>query len=67
MIDFKIMNCKDKLSKLSKDESLKIIYGWIKQNHITLKQFKELVSFSMLSENSNNEKTSDKNYYNDLE
>ncbi len=45
MIDYKVEDCKDKLSKLSKEEALRVIYGWVKQEFISLRQFKELISY----------------------
>jgi hypothetical protein len=35
-MDHKIECYKDKLSKLSKEEALSIIYGWVKQGFISL-------------------------------
>lgn len=34
---------KEKLEGLSTDDALKVIYGWVKQNHVSLSQFKVLV------------------------
>lgn len=48
MKDFKLEDCKDKLSKLSKKEALKLIYKWVKQEFINLHQFSELVSYVMI-------------------
>lgn len=45
MVDYKIEDCKDKLSKLSKEECLRLIYTWVKQDYINLKQFKVLVVY----------------------
>ncbi len=43
MLDYKIEDCKMKISKLPKDEAMKLIFTWIKQDYINLKQFKELI------------------------
>lgn len=45
MIDYKIEDCKDKLAKHSKEEALRIIYGWVKQDFICLRQFIALISY----------------------
>lgn len=34
---------KEKLEGLSTDDALKVIYGWVKQNHVSLSQFKMLI------------------------
>ena len=44
MIDFKIEDCKDKLINISEDEQLRLIYTWVKQDFINLKQFKKLIT-----------------------
>lgn len=46
MTDLKLETLVGKLSlAYSKDEMLKIIWGWIKQDHITLTQFKSLIDY----------------------
>mgnify|MGYP001616708598 CR=1 FL=1 len=35
---------RQKLEKLPDDKKLEVIYQWVKQNHITLAEFKVLVS-----------------------
>ena len=42
MVDCKVENCRGKLANFSKDEALGIIYAWVKQDFISLKQFKQL-------------------------
>ena len=42
---FKLEDCKTKLQPLDEDDKLKMIYQWVKQEHITLSQFKMLVSY----------------------
>ena len=40
-----VVNAKiQKLEKLPDDKKLEVIYQWVKQNHITLAEFKVLVS-----------------------
>lgn len=41
--DWDLENMKEMLGKLSKDEKVKMIYMWIKQRHISLKQFQQLI------------------------
>jgi hypothetical protein len=45
MKDFKLEDCKIKLQPLDEDDKFKMIYQWVKQEHITLAQFKMLVSY----------------------
>lgn len=46
MKDFKLEDKKEKLVLLkSKDEAIKIVWGWIKRNEINLQQFKELIIY----------------------
>lgn len=45
MKDFKLENFKIKLLPLDEDDKLKMIYMWVKQEYITLAQFKMLVSY----------------------
>ena len=45
MKDFKLEDCKIKLQPLDEDDKLKMIYQWVKQEYITLAQFKMLVSY----------------------
>ena len=45
MKDFKLEDCKTKLQPLDEDDKLKMIYQWVKQEYITLAQFKMLVSY----------------------
>ena len=41
----KLITMVEKLVSLSKDDQLKIIYMWVKQQHITLTQFKLLIGW----------------------
>ena len=43
MDKFKLQECKNVLNELSNSEQLKIIYMWVKQKHIGLSEFIELV------------------------
>jgi hypothetical protein len=43
MKDLKLDDLKAKLQPLDDDDKLKIIYQWVKQEYITLTQFKMLV------------------------
>lgn len=45
MNDFKLKDCISKIENLNNEERIKIIWGWIKQGHINLSQFKILVNF----------------------
>lgn len=44
---YKIIECMNKLSGLSKEGQLTIIYQWVKQSYISLHVFKKLVDFAM--------------------
>ena len=35
----------EKLKSLSKEEQLKLLYMWVKQQHINLSQFKSLIEW----------------------
>ncbi len=43
MIDTKLEDCRQKISTLNQDDKLRIIYTWVKQDFINLKQFKLLL------------------------
>lgn len=44
MKDFKLEDCIDKLQLLDEDDKLKMIYQWVKQEHISLAQFRKLIT-----------------------
>ena len=46
MVDYKVEDLKEKIKQLSIDETYRLIYMWIKQEHINLKQFRALISFT---------------------
>lgn len=46
MKDYKLEDCIKKLEEIYlHTERAKMIYMWVKQNHITLSQFKELIEY----------------------
>jgi len=45
MKDFKIMECIEKLEPLEKEKRIAIVWQWIKEGYVNLKQFKALLDY----------------------